>query len=95
MHKKATTVTLSLPAASRGNSSMIAVTTVSTMANWLSAPSMNNIRKKSTDHSGDAGIIASPSGYATNARPGPPAQNTHWSFYTFPGVGVPPTMKAV
>jgi len=41
------------------------------MANWLSTPSVNSITKNKIDQNGAAGIIAIPSGNATNARPGP------------------------
>ncbi len=37
----------------------------------LPRPSMNNIRKNSTDQSGDNGMRAIASGYAMKARPGP------------------------
>ena len=76
--KTPTTAIFRRPVLSSGNSSTTAVTIVSTMANWLSTPSVKSITKKRTDQAGAAGIIAMPSGNATNARPGPAPQPTHW-----------------
>ena len=70
-HRTPTTAIFRFFPLSIGNSSTTAVTTVSTMANWLSAPSVNNMTKNRIDQRGATGIIAIPSGYATNASPGP------------------------
>jgi len=69
--KKPMTAIFRRPFLRTGNSSTTAVTIVSTMANWLSTPSVKSITKNKIDQNGAAGIIAIPSGNATNARPGP------------------------
>ena len=38
---------------------------------WLSRPTVNNIKKKSTDHSCGIGNVDNASGYTMNAIPGP------------------------
>lgn len=55
----------------RGYSSTRPVTTASNMANWVSRPNVNNMKKNSTAQNGEIGICAIPSGYTTKARPGP------------------------
>ena len=48
---------------------------------WVSRPTVTSIVKKQTDHSGAAGIIATASGYAMNAKPGP-TTHTHAHTHT-------------
>ena len=82
IQKAPTTAIFRRPLLRTGNSSTTAVTTVSSIANWLSTPSVNSIMKNNTDHNGATGIIAIPSGKATNARPGPVTReinSKHWS----------------
>ena len=38
---------------------------------WLPSPRVNNMKKKRIDQKGAPGILAIPSGYAMNAKPGP------------------------
>lgn len=54
-----------------GYSSVSPVITASNMANCVSRPIVNIMKKNRNDHSGDIGICAIPSGYTTNTRPGP------------------------
>ena len=78
--KTPTTAIFRRPLLSTGNSSTSAVTTVSSIANWLSTPNVNSMMKNSTDQNGAMGIIAIPSGYATNARPGPVATQRYFQI---------------
>ena len=55
----------------RGYSSTRPVTTASNMANCVSRPNVNSMKKNSTAQNGEMGIWAIPSGYTTKARPGP------------------------
>lgn len=54
-----------------GNSSQIAVTTVSKIVNCESSPKVKSIKKKRTAHKGDTGNLLIASGYAMKARPKP------------------------
>ena len=42
-----------------------------TKLTWLPSPRVNNMKKKRIDQKGAPGILAIPSGYAMNAKPGP------------------------
>ena len=46
----------------RGYSSTRPVTTASNMANWVSSPNVNNMKKNNTAQNGEIGIWAIPSG---------------------------------
>ena len=54
-----------------GNSSQIAVTTVSKIVNCESNPKVNSIKKKRIAQKGDTGSLLIASGYAMKARPKP------------------------
>ena len=65
---------------SRGYSSTRPVTTASNIANWVSRPSVNSMKKNITAQNGEMGIWAIPSGYTTKARPGPEVATSETSL---------------
>jgi len=44
---------------------------------WLPNPNINNMKKKQNDQKGAPLIRARPSGYTTNANPGPTEKNVY------------------